>query len=90
MNEVTVCFLEHGVYDLEGIRICVRLPTSARVKAFHHAVKASDDMLVADWLRTRIVPLLPRDSEVVVVAPKVGFNVHGLLTLGHVRQSYVN
>ena len=90
MNEVTVCFLEHGVFDLEGIRICVRLPTAARIKAFNYTNKAPDNMLVADWLRTRITPLLPTDTEVLVVAPRIGFNVHGLLTLGHVRQSYAN
>lgn len=88
MSEITVCFLEHAVFDLDGIRICIRLPAATRVKTFGYVTKAPDNMLIADWLRTRIVPILPKDCEVVVVAPRLGFNVHGLLTVGQVRESY--
>ena len=80
--------LESDVFDLEGIRIVVRVPASTPVGRYLYRNPAPNKMTVSDWLSRRIIGLLG-DAEVSVLRHGV-LDPHPLVTLGALRAPYLN
>lgn len=79
--------LEDSVYDLDEVRIVVRVPRNDDVGDYTYERKASDSTSVTEWLDQRVRPLLTDRTRVEVV-DGYGAIPHGRTSLGVVRQSY--
>lgn len=78
--------LEQFVFDVEGIRLIIRLPWNAEVGEYAYQRRAAGNTSVTEWLNLRIAPLIGGAGTVVVDGS--GRVPHGRSHLDTVRNSY--
>ncbi|MBY0431372.1 MAG: hypothetical protein K2Q10_09250 [Rhodospirillales bacterium] len=83
---MTVDEFEDAVYELEEIRIVVRISKNTIVSDFKYERKAAANTSVTQWLEARIKPLL-NGVQVAVVSGN-GTTPHGRTKLETLRASY--
>lgn len=78
--------LEELVWQVEGVRVVLRVSSGHAVHAFEKKNAADETWTVNEWIEKRIRPLIA-DNECVVVAGD-GEEPHGKMLLRTLRQSY--
>lgn len=78
---------EEQVWNLEGIRIVVRAPSTKRTNPYNYLRKAQYNWNVAKWLQDRIGKFFDDEVDVIVISG-TGHITHGATQLRTVRESY--
>ncbi|WP_102400951.1 hypothetical protein [Haloimpatiens massiliensis] len=88
MSKITASELERKIYELEEVRVVIRVDKNQEFKDYDYSRKTATNTSISEWLNTRVKPLLGTDVQVDVI-DGTGNNPHGRTKIENVRNSYV-